>query len=220
MESEYQVLSQVIHQRKTDKVLGDPANAVAYTPEQLAEGDALVKQAIRDSGMAPFHYDRKISGMAEPWRVYWLDYASCRRMAKALPNVTPDLKPNNKMPGLLAGCGSLALYTWLPQSPEAAADSKQFARVNREHLAASAAAVQNLLLLLTSAGYRNYWASGTLIADHLFDHLGISGDEVLMAAVFVHYPEGQGDFQILAGKHRENRSTTFDWLSEIEFKQA
>lgn len=217
METEYQSLLEVIRQRKTDKVLGDPANPLVYTDEQLADGDGIVKQAIRESGHAPFHYDRKVAGMAEPWRVYWLNCASCRRLAVVLPDLIPTMKTNNKMPALLSGCGSLALYTWLPQSPDMAADNKQFARVNREHLAASAAAVQNFLLLLTAAGIRNYWASGTLIADHLFQHLGISEDEVLLAAVFANYPSGKGELKVVGGKQRERRSSTQQWMQEIQF---
>lgn len=44
----------VIRDRKTEKILADPQNPVEYTAEQLNSGDQIVKQAIRDSGWAPF----------------------------------------------------------------------------------------------------------------------------------------------------------------------
>ena len=109
---------QVILERKTEKVLGDPVAPVVYSSTQLAEGDQIVKRAIQDSGWAPFHYDRRANGLAEPWRVWWIDNASCQRLATALPDLIPDLKPGNKMPGLLSGCGSLTLFTCLPQLSE------------------------------------------------------------------------------------------------------
>jgi len=224
MKSEFQIVQEVIRLRKTEKVLADPGSPVEYTAAQLSRGDNLVKQAIQDSGFAPFHYDRKCDGLAEPWRVYWLDRESCLRLATALPGLIPSMKPNNKLPALLSACGSLALYTWLPQTGVEISDSRKLQRVNREHLAATAAAVQNLLLLLTATGIGNYWASGELLADHVFSHFGIDPEQVLTAAVFANYPResesderGLGGVQVLDGKQRCKRSATFAWLSEIRF---
>lgn len=211
----YQTLQDVIRQRRTDKVLGDPDHPVAYSSDQLVYGDNIVKQAIVDCGFAPFHYDRKSDGIAEPWRVYWMNNANCRQLSRKLPDLIPEMKPNNKMPSLLAGCGSLTMFTWLPQTPETAEDSAKLARVNREHLAATAAAVQNFLLLLTASGVRNYWASGTLIADYLFPKLGIPENQILTAAVFASYPEGQGTVEVVGGKQRQRRSDSQAWLKEV-----
>ena len=217
MNQVYRTVQQVIRTRKTEKVLGDPANPVVYSPEQLSTGDQIVKQAICDSGYAPFHFDRRLNDLAEPWRVYWMDCGSCRRLARALPQLIPDMKPGNKLPSLLSGCGSLTLYTWLPNEAGRGEQAEKFERINREHLAATAAAVQNFLLLLTAQEIRNYWASGTLFADHLFDTLGIPQDSELTAAVFASYPHGTGDRQIISGKLREQRSVNHAWMSEIRY---
>ncbi len=217
MTQRHEILREVILQRCTEKVLADPANPVSYSDQQLAKGDRVVKQAIRDCGWAPFHYDRKQDGLAEPWRVYWIDCASCRRMATSVPELVPNLRPGAKLPSLLAGCGSLTLFTWLPQASAERADPAKLERINREHLAATAAAVQNFLLLLTAHGLPNYWSSGTLIADYLSERLGISPGEQLAAAVFVHYPGGEGEVEVVGGKQRDNRSAVCAWLREIEW---
>ncbi|MDG2014698.1 MAG: hypothetical protein P8J33_14420 [Pirellulaceae bacterium] len=205
----------VIRDRKTEKILADPQNPVEYTAEQLNSGDQIVKQAIRDSGWAPFHYDRRQDGLAEPWRAWWLNQTNCQKLAEKLPQLIPDLKPGNKMPGLLSGCGSLTLFTWLPQPNETGPESSKRERINREHLAATAAAVQNFLLLLTAEGIRNYWASGSLIQDYLFDTLKIPHEQVLAAAVFTHYPDPLTPVEVIAGKHRERRSPNTAWLQDV-----
>lgn len=210
-----EVLSEVIRNRKTEKVLGNPAQPVRYSATQLNEGDEIVKRSIKESGWAPFHYNRRQDGLAEPWRVWWMNQAECLALCQKLPRLIPDLKPGNKMPALLAGCGSLTLYTWLPEEQGNQTDPSKVERINREHLAATASAVQNFLLLLTAHGIANYWASGTLIQNHLFPELGIPVDQVLAAAVFAHYPNPSGPVEVIAGKQREHRSSDAHWLRDI-----
>ena len=205
----------VIRDRKTEKVIAEPLNPVKYTAEQLNSGDQIVKQAIADSGWAPFHYDRRQDGLAEPWRAWWLNQANCQSLAAILPQRIPDLKPGNKMPGLLSGCGSLTLFTWLPQPNEAGVESSKRERIDREHLAATAAAVQNFLLLLTAEGISNYWASGSLIQNHLFGTLKIPQEQILAAAIFAHYPHPFNPVEGIAGKHRKRRSPNTAWLQDV-----
>lgn len=209
-----QVVADVIRNRKTKKVLASLHSPLEYDLETLEQFDAVVHRCIQDCGWAPFHYDRNVDGIAEPWRVYQMSATSCRQLAKELPELIPTLKPGNKMPALLSGCGCLTLFTWLPVKQ--VAPGKKLERVNREHLAATAAAIQNYLLLLTANKLANYWASGTLIEDYLFDRLGISNEEVLSAAVFVHYPKAAGQFEVVAGKQRARRCPNQTWLKQLE----
>lgn len=119
------------------------------------------------------------------------------------------------MPGLLSGCGSLTLFTWLPQPNEAGIESSKRERIDREHLAATAAAVQNFLLLLTAEGISNYWASGSLIQNHLFGTLKIPQEQILAAAIFAHYPHPLNPVEVIAGKHRKRRSPDTAWLQDV-----
>lgn len=219
MPGQYEVVQDVIRRRKTAKILGRVDQSIQFSEATLRDGDQIVKQSVRDCGWAPFHYDRRHENLAEPWRVYWLDLAGCRRLAEKLPDLIRDLKPGNKMPGLLSGCSCLTLFTWIPQKIDSTVDQRKLERTNNEHLAATAAAVQNFLLLLTAAGVDTYWSSGSLIGDHLFHLLDISSDERIIAAIYASYPGGEGERELISGKQRERRSPDQKWFREISFGQ-
>lgn len=216
---DYRTVQRIVQARRTAKFLAPPGRPAQWPADRLARIVRTVDQALRDSGQAPFHYARNAQGIAEPWRMYRIDHGSCCRMAADLPRLVPDLKPGNKLAGLLAGCACLCLFNWLPEppDPDGSRDEKR-QRVNREHLAATAAAVQNFLLLCTAAELPTYWASGTLIQKHLFPGLGIGGgkaDEELLAAVFVHGPgagSGNSHVQQVGGKQRDKRDPECRWL--------
>ena len=170
----------------------------------------MLHQALVDSQWAPFHYARNVDGIAEPWRCHVFSVEACRQLAGELGTLIQDLKPNNKLAGMLSSCGALVLVTWLPQFDEEAAREKQ-REVNEEHLAAASAMTQNLLLLLTAQGLGTYWGSGALLRKPaVWKHLGLSPDERLVAAVFVDYlPDAgpdQGIVERIPGKNRLLRS--------------
>lgn len=223
MENDWQVLRRIIRDRKTEKVFADPQSPVEFTPETLAEFDPIVWQSLIDAGWAPFHYDRKQAGLAEPWRVYWLDYLSCRNLATQVERLIPDLKPGNKLASMLSACGGVALFTWLPQllDEEKVVSPSKLQQMNNEHLAATSANVENFLLLCTAAGLSTYWGSGTVFEQHLFNPLEIGSSDVaerLLAAVFVNYPvTGNQSVTFASGGQREKRSVDAAWLQRIGF---
>lgn len=223
MENDWQVLRRIIRDRKTEKVFADPESPIEFSPETLAELDPVVWQSLMDAGWAPFHYDRKQAGLAEPWRVYWLDYRSCRKLALQVEQLIPDLKPGNKLASMLSACGGVALFTWLPQllDEEKLVSPSKLQQMNNEHLAATSANVENFLLLCTAAGMGTYWGSGTVFEQHLFRPLGIGNDNVserLLAAVFVNYPVTEDQTVTFAsGAQREKRSANVTWLRRIGF---
>ena len=125
---------------------------------------------------------------------------------------------------MLSACGSLVLVSWLPQFASAAPGEsaaalapEKRAQVDREHLAAAAAYVQNLLLLLTAAGLGTYWSSGGQLADHsVFEHMGIPHRGQLIAAVFVDYLNEQApELERLPGKQRDRRDPQCRWIHEV-----
>ena len=176
-------------------------------------------QSIADAGWAPFHFDRKVDGIAEPWRVYWMKTASCRHLSQHLAEWFSEMKPGNKMPALLAACGCVLIVTWIPQRPTLGEDPTKLLNVNEEHLAASAVLVQNVLLLLEAAGLRTYWSSGGLLkSPTAFDKLGIPQDQQMLACVFVDYANDDEtrSVEVAGGGQRERRSPALKWTSEIE----
>ena len=212
----YQQVANLIKARKTLKVLGDPGNPVEIgdDPSECIE---LVQNALQQAGWAPFHYDRNLGGLAEPWRAHVIGHELCREIAQHMRSWFPDMKPTNKLPAMLSACGALALVTWIPQSAEETLSDKKRCDLNEEHLAATAALVQNFLLLLTAAGYGSYWSSGGQFrTPEMFERLGVGKSEKLLAAVFIEFPASQSiELDRLPGKNREKRSTSAGWMRTV-----
>ena len=150
--------------------------------------------------------------------MYTLFHGSCRALGQDFLNIATHLKPGNKVPKMLNACGALVLLTWIAEEREE--DNSKVAEVNREHLAATAAAAQNLLLALEARGLGTYWSSGgALGAPEVFQKLGIATAEALLAAVFVDYPflSQQANVERIAGKNREKRSPAIRWSRRIDY---
>jgi nitroreductase len=119
---------------------------------------------------------------------------------------------------MLSACGALALVTWLPQFScdsaelEKDADKDKQIQIDEEHLAATSAFVQNLLLLLTAEGLGTYWSSGGQFRlPAMFDHLKIPSDQRTLAAIFVDYSPTNVSTERIAGKLRDRRSDSSRW---------
>ncbi|MEO0510286.1 MAG: nitroreductase family protein [Verrucomicrobiota bacterium] len=182
-------IEEVIRARVTEKVLSTLEQRASVPAEIEARNRPLVESAIETAGWAPFHYPRDADRIAEPWRAYALWNEKTRKLARFL---SEDLKLNSKEPQLAAACSALVLVTWIPEKVPASSSQTEDPAVirNEEHLAASSAMVQNLLLALTAYGIGNYWSSGgKLRGPDAFNYLGIPESERLLAAVFIEYPE-------------------------------
>ena len=208
-----------ICRRCTVKVLSDtPIWPGAEQRAQVRAADEQIEESIALAGWAPFHYDRRVDGVAEPWRMYVLLHESCRALGRDFEKITADMKPGNKIPKMLNACGALVLVTWIPE--ESLEDNAKLEAVNSEHLAATAAAVQNLLLALETRGLGTYWSSGGSLGSlEMFQRLGISTLETLLAAVFVDYPvlSQRADVERITGKNREKRSPASRWSQRIDY---
>ncbi len=202
----------VIRTRRTEKVLCDPDATRPVPPDVAKRNRDIVLHAIKTAGWAPFHYPRKVDGIAEPWRahVLWHDDAH-----KAALHLRDELGVTSKGPRLAAACSALVLVTWLPEclDPQSQTDEKR-AR-DEEHLAAAAAMVQNFLLLLTAHGMGTYWSSGGSFKGlEMYTYLGIPETERLLAALFIEYPEMMDDSKDRKpGSQRDNRCE--DWIREV-----
>ena len=224
--SDFHTLNKVVQNRKTQKVLADPAAPLPKLAEQAGLRDH-VHDAIQLAGWAPFHYDRKLDGIREPWRfhVIWKD--TCEEISRRIPSMFDDVKPSNKLRSMLSACGALILVNWLPQFRGAETSSEFSAekqlQIDDEHLAATACAVQTLLLALTTKGFGTYWSSGGFFrTQKMFNELGIASTERLLAAVFIDFaPDSHNELIVerIPGKHRDHRSNWSAWTNEISLKQ-
>ena len=213
------IVTEVIRQRKTEKVLCDVDKHTPLLTENAAAHRRSVLESIETAGWAPFHFARHPDGIAEPWRAHVVWPEDLKKLAVFLQD---DLGLTSNEPRLVAGCSVLVLVTWLPEFDDAvvAARSGLNAEKRRtrdeEHLAAASAMVQNLLLMLTAHGMGTYWSSGgRLRGAEVFDYLKIPADERLLAAVFIECPETTADSkQRKPGAHRNKRSDA--WIREVE----
>ena len=211
------LIGELIRTRRTEKVLCDVNDHVPVPRDIATRNRKIVLRSLEVAGWAPFHYPRNATGISEPWRAHVLWHDQAHRVGEYLCH---ELKTTGKEPRLCAACSALVLVTWLPEFYAQrvhgnAGVAEQHLRRDEEHLAATAAMVQNLLLMLTAYGMGTYWSSGGKLRESaVFQQLGIAAEERLLAAVFIEYPEMRDESrQRIAGKLRENRCT--DWIREI-----
>jgi nitroreductase len=89
----------------------------------------------------------------------------------ALPETKWSKAWGSKIPKLLAVAGAAILVTWLPDPPTSG-EVLELTDNNMEHVAATAAAVQNVLLAAEARGMFSYWSSGGILGDgDVFDWL-------------------------------------------------
>lgn len=209
-------VDQVIRSRRTRKVLGH-----LHSPAQIPHGfREQVEEAVRIAGWAPFHYpankihQQHTLNSCVPWRFYALAQNECLALAHCLlaknaGNVTPDAS----IIRMLAAAGAVVLSTWLPE-PETHQQAKQ---INEEHLAAAAAAVQNLLLAAEARGLQTYWSSGGILASsECFDLCGIPSNQKLLGAIFMFPAQAESNATVYDGKLRNRRGTPDSWRTWVK----
>lgn len=212
-------IKEIIASRRTSKVL-------AKTPLEAEYDHALLESLVNAAAYAPFHYmassshREKLPDKApEPWRVYILNRAVCREVRKWL--MAKDDK--TKVPEMLAAADMLLQVTWCPATEnESEADMGHgvFAAslTNMEHIAATAAAIQNIILTATEHDIPNYWSSGGFLRTaEAFELLGIPQDQILLGSVFF-FPcnvSANPKVAMFPGKMRDRRSFGRSWCQKV-----
>ena len=239
---ELAAVKKAVATRRTFKVIGDVTNPVSFEAELDEQYRDLVRAAVCAADAAPFHYDRNFNDVAQPWRVDILWHDACQKVAANFYQWFDNVKPGNKLPGMLSACGACVVVSWLPQFEGAQegddsgsgdalpAKSKQI-QIDQEHLAATSAYVQNLLLLLTASNMGTYWSSGGQFRqDAMKQKIGVEKSGSVLAAVFVDFLSGgagQGDApkttqestERIPGKLADKRAPMERWVSEVTIDQ-
>ena len=214
----------VIQNRKTAKILRDPTQC-SDLPEAVHTAlNEMLHDMIALAGWAPFHklahkptHQQGTLNAIVPWRFYVLEKAACCRLiafietqAEAQPDSKWSRAWGSKIPKLLSGCGALVMAMWLPD-PSEDGDAPELNENNIEHIAATSAAIQNLLLLAEARDLHSYWSSGGILNDaDVFAYLGIPSSQKLLGAIFI-TPEAAPHDENQPGKLRDQRGQPESW---------
>ncbi|MTI87425.1 MAG: hypothetical protein FH748_05590 [Balneolaceae bacterium] len=212
-----------IRARRTLKLRVDPQH-----PLPLTKGEDFKKQIqamIELAGQAPFHHQshehyhsKGLLKGVEPWRFHALDGESCRKLLASL-NEDKPVKCSDGIKEMLAAADALIMVSWLPERTPRLKKGSFYPNVkNMEHIAATGAAIQNLLLAATAKGITNYWSSGgCLRKPAILETLGVSDEELLLGAVFLFPDEYNEDVvKTKTGKNRESRGHVSDWMDWLQ----
>jgi nitroreductase len=200
---------EAIRKRRTVKILAPHDLPIVDCRDTINEILALAGQAPFHRACEEQHRSGELSGI-EPWRFHVLDAAACRRLHPQLPKENAG-----KIPAMLAAANALIMATWLPNAGVAATmdDEPGFAvtLTNVEHIAATAAAIQNLLLAATARGLANYWSSGGVLrSPSVFELLGIPSNQILLGAIFL-FPQECTGAERATSKLRPHRTSPNKW---------
>ncbi|SMO60972.1 nitroreductase family protein [Gracilimonas mengyeensis] len=211
---------EAIRNRRTHKMKGDAGNPLPITKGK--EFRQTMEELIALAGRAPFHYtseenlrSKELEG-AEPWRFHALECTTCRSLLKDFNEDRP-IKCSDGIKQMLAVADGLILTTWLPEG-SSKLDRKYYPNIkNMEHIAATGAAIQNLLLAATSRGIANYWSSGGCFRKpKMMQYLGIPEHEILLGALFLFPETDREDVIVKPGKNTDQRGAPSAWANWIK----
>ena len=213
-----------IKHRKTAKVLADTPWPIHKDQQKL---QATINELLDLAAFAPFHYTcnqqhitkNKLNSCV-PWRFYVLNTINCRELLKYIE--TQKIKAG-KISNMLAAADALLIATWLPE-PKNTSEANEKALLyngslkNMEHIAASSAAIQNILIGATAKNIPNYWSSGGILRNQeLSEFMKIPLEQIMLGALFL-FPEDsekrnatiKPEALRLKGKEKETWSKNID----------
>ncbi|NIJ44598.1 nitroreductase [Wenyingzhuangia heitensis] len=204
----------ILLKRRTLKILSD-------TPLEITLSEELnkdIEEMITLAGKAPFHYPANASSLKNhtlkslaPWRFYILNTKACRDLAKYY---TDNNIEGGKIIQMLHSATALIQATWIPEPSEN--KELEFNQKNIEHIAATSAAIQNLLLAATEKEFENYWSSGgTLRNDDFKKLLHIPTSEQLLGSIFLFKDINTENTKQVTGAWRNKQGENKDYSSFI-----
>lgn len=183
---------QAIKNRKTAKVLADTPWAIPNEPQKVR---TTIDELLDLAAFAPFHHtcneqyrSKNKLNSCVPWRFYVFDTSNCRSL---LNHMNAQEIKAGKISSMLSSASALFLVTWLPEPKEVLAKETNVHLFdgnlkNMEHIAASSAAIQNVLIGATARDIPNYWSSGGVLRkQELFEYVQIPSKEIMLGALFL-----------------------------------
>lgn len=216
-------IDHIIKQRKTEKVLASKP----LVPKSKVDFRNTINELLDLAAHAPYHLicneqHRTNTDLIStlPYRFYVLSGQTCRHTAKFIKENKIEA---GKIIDMLDAADALFLVTWLPE-PSANNIDGNMREVtfdgnlpNMEHIAATAAAIQNVLLGATARGISNYWSTGgKLRSAELKNHLGIPAQEILAGSIFLFPTIENDDAKVFGGKLRHVGKEKETWVKWVE----
>lgn len=211
---------EAIRARKTLKLRAQPESPLPVTKGE--EFRKIIEELIDLAAKAPFHHEspetqrsEALKG-SEPWRFNAIDGVGCRSLLEALIDEKP-VKSTDGIKQMLAAADALILGTWIPEKSRNKSRKYHPNVKNMEHIAATGAAIQNLLLAATDRGINAYWSSGgCLRKPKVLKYLGIPKHEILLGAIFLFPGEFPESVQTKTGKNTNKRGELSDYMNWVE----
>lgn len=211
---------EAIRTRKTLKLRADTDSPLSVTKGN--DYKAIVEELIELAALAPFHYESPVKQRSkhlkglEPWRFHAIDSKGCRSLLEALNDEKP-VKSSDGIKQMLAAADAVILGTWIPEKSRKKGQKFYPNVKNMEHIAATGAAIQNLLLAATDRGINAYWSSGgCLRKPKVLKFLGIPKHEILLGAIFLFPDEYPKSVQTKTGKNADKRGNLSDYMDWVE----
>lgn len=224
MSDDHEVLDRIVRTRHTSKIMLSPDRWADTSVDWSLQHEQALKTMIEGAAWAPFHrradeatHRQGHLDSVVPWRFHVLDRHACLALldflrGQAEQGADPKWARawQSKVKNMLAACGALIQATWLPD-PQDESGEPRLSDNNIEHIAATGAAIQNLLLAAESRGWRSYWSSGGILRDaKVFEYLEIPNQESLLGALFLAPAEVAGATAAPGGL-RELRGSVDSW---------
>src|SRR5210317_196722 len=207
--------------RKTQKVLARSPWPPSLTEKERTD---LVQELLELAAAAPYHYESAAKYRTDltsglPFRCYLADAARCRA---AVDYATAQQVQAGKIGEMLNAAEVLLMVTWLPDTfgePVEGREPIPFTGNlrNMEHLAATGAAIQNLLVGATALGYPNYWSSGGVLRfDPMRSHFEVPNEEIILGTLFVFPKDAESRAnEVVPGKLRDKGKTQETWAKKV-----
>jgi hypothetical protein len=214
----------IIKQRKTAKVLADAPWKASLT---AIEQEELIKDLLELAACAPYHYKSAskyhTGGLDSPlpFRAYTMNSDVCRILAGKLQHMDPA---PGKILNMLWAAEAVIMMTWLPDVFGAQPQEREMEPLpftgnlrNMEHIAASSAGIQNILLGATQKGFPNYWSSGGVLRQKAARQLlGVPLEEMLLGCLFI-FPKDANErgVEIKTGRLHNEGKKVLTWSKSI-----
>lgn len=216
-------IDQIIKNRRTVKVLTDKP----LEWHENSNYSNTIEELLNLAATAPYHFkcnkqyiESKELNSCLPYRFYILNTQKCRDTSRFIE--TQDIEAG-KITNMLYAADAVLIVSWLPE-PSSINKDGQYKDIafegnlkNMEHISATSAAIQNVLIGATARAIPNYWSSGgKLRSAPLRTYLNIPEDEIIAGTIFLFPQDIKQEVMRIYGKLRDEGKEQSSWVQWLQ----